>query len=162
MKRRNFWIAFAVLALVGALGAVRLHAWMNPRGTYNTEPSGLALSGYDPVAYFPEGGGAPLRGEGRFTAEHEGRVYRFASEENRARFLAAPSRYEPQFGGWCTYAVANGYKFHVDPESFLVQDDRLLLFYKGALGDAKSEYLKADADAELRSADTNWQTLRAN
>jgi YHS domain-containing protein len=93
MKRRNFWIAFGLVALVAALGAARLYAWMNPHGAYNTGPSGLALSGYDPVAYFAEGGGAPTQGDARFTVEHEGRVYRFASEENRARFAAAPSRY---------------------------------------------------------------------
>lgn len=162
MKRRNFWIAFALVAAVAALGAARLYAWMNPEGTYNTAASGLALDGYDPVAYFAEGGGTPRRGDAKLTAEHEGRVYQFTSEENRARFVAAPARYEPQFGGWCAYAVANGYKFHVDPESYVVQDDRLLLFYRGALGDAKTEYEKADTAKQLREADMHWETLRAD
>jgi YHS domain-containing protein len=162
MKRRNFWIAFAVVALVAAVGAARLYAWMNPSGSYNLGANGLALDGYDPVAYFQEGGGAPLRGEASLTAEHQGRVYRFANEANRARFVADPAHYEPQFGGWCAYAVANGYKFHANPESFVIQDGRLLVFYEGALGDARSEYQKGDAAAQLQSADGNWQTLRGN
>lgn len=162
MKRRKLWIALAVFAAVAALGVARVWVWMNPHGAYNTGPSGLALAGYDPVAYFPEGGSAAKKGDPGLTAELDGRLYRFASEENRARFQRDPAHYEPQFGGWCTYAVANGYKFHVDPETFIVKDDRLLLFYKGALGDARAEFEKADVAKELSSADANWQTLRAD
>jgi YHS domain-containing protein len=162
MKRRKLWIGLAVVAAVAALGIARLVVWMNPHGSFNTGPSGLALAGYDPVAYFEEGGGAPMKGDPKLTAERDGRVYQFASEENRDRFQRDPARYEPQFGGWCTYAVANGYKFHVDPESFLVRDGRLLLFYRGALGDARAEFEKADVTKELASADENWQTLRAD
>jgi len=85
----------------------------------------------------------PQPGIPTLTVTHEGRRYRFALEDNRERFTAAPSRYEPAFGGWCAYAVAHGYKFEVDPRSYLVEDDRLFGFYRG-----------------LRQADTNWPALR--
>jgi len=162
MKRRNFWIAFAVVAALLGLGAARLYVWLNPHGAYNTGHGGLALAGYDPVAYFPEGGGSARPGDPARTIALDGRVYRFASDENLARFRADPAHYEPQYGGWCAYAVANGYRFHVDPQSFRIEDGRLLLFYKGALGDAKAEFERADVASEVRNADSNWQTLRAD
>jgi len=129
------------------------------RPAHNVGTDGLALSGYDPVSYFPEGGGTPAVGEPSLQAEHEGRRYRFASSANRDRFVADPARYEPAYGGWCTYAVANGYKFEVDPESYLIEDGRLLLFYRGMLGDARAELGKEGVTDGVRKADGNWPAL---
>ena len=153
-----------VLGLVGAAVAALLVAggflaYMNRERPAFNMAGGLALSGYDPVSYFPEGGGTPRPGDSRFTAVHEGREYRFLSEGNRVRFEAAPDRYEPQFGGWCAYAVANGYKFEIDPESHLLVDGRLLLFYRGILGDARAEFEKEGVEAGLARADGNWPSL---
>src|ERR1051326_871362 len=92
------------------------------RPAYNVSADGVAISGYDPVSYFPEGGGRPRRGDPGFTVVRQGRTYRFASDANRDAFARDPERFEPQFGGWCAYAVANGYKFEVDPESFRIED----------------------------------------
>ena len=163
MKRRKLWIGLAVFAAVAALGSRAGLGVDEPAWRLQHRAVGPSARGIRPGRVLRRGRRrADARGTPGFTVEHEGRLYRFASEENRARFQRDPAHYEPQFGGWCTYAVANGYKFHVDPESFLVKDDRLLLFYKGALGDAKAEYEKANVATELHSADTNWQTLRAD
>lgn len=119
----------------------------------------LAIDGYDPVAYFAEGGAAPTKGRADLTLEHEGAVYRFASERNRDAFKANPERYEPAFGGWCAWAMLDGEKVEIDPESFLIQNDRLLLFCKGFLADTRSKWSKGDTVAELTKADGQWQKI---
>ena len=73
------------------------------------------------------------RGEAGITAIHEGITYRFASEANRAVFLGEPARYLPQYGGYCAWAVANGYTAHGDPEQWTVHDGRLYLNYSRAV-----------------------------
>ena len=121
--------------------------------------SKLAITGYDPVAYFPEGGGRATKGDAKFTAEYKGAIYRFVSADHKEKFLANPARYEPAHGGWCSWAMQEGDKVDVDPTSFIVRNDRLFLFYNGFLGDTRSKWLKGDHTAESRSADGNWRKL---
>ncbi|MCB9566530.1 MAG: hypothetical protein H6710_04830 [Myxococcales bacterium] len=123
---------------------------------YNLRRESLAIQGYDPVAYFPEGGGAPLAGDPTITATYEGVVYRFASAEHRDRFVASPRRYEPAYGGWCAYAMAKGNRINVNPEAFLIQDERLLLFYRTALADTREKWQERPGDM-LLDADINWR-----
>lgn len=118
--------------------------------------SHLALSGYDPVAYFPEGGGKPAKGAQSISLVHGGVLYRFATEANKAAFESNPARYEPAYGGWCAWAMKQGDKVEVDPESFVIQDNRLLLFYNGVFADTRSKWLKGDATAEAAAADASW------
>lgn len=159
MKKLAIGLAGVLLVFVLLLGG--LMGWsQRPRPTHALDSEQVALSGYDPVSYFPEGGSDPSPGQPSLSASHEGRVYRFESEENRARFLADPGRYEPEYGGWCAYAVAHGYKYEVDPESFLVVDGRLLLFYRGAMGDAKAEFEREGVQQGVAQADQHWISLR--
>jgi YHS domain-containing protein len=118
----------------------------------------LALQGWDPVACFPEGGGQSAKGSPKLSAVHGGVTYRFASEEHRTLFLADPWRYEPAYGGWCAYAMADGEKVEVDPESFRVLDGRLFLFYDGFFGDTRAKWLKDEAGL-LKKADAAWPRL---
>jgi YHS domain-containing protein len=126
---------------------------------WNLGKDKLAIQGYDPVAYFPEGGGVATKGDEAITAEYLGVVYRFASAAHRNTFLANPARYEAAHGGWCSYAMLEGDKVQVDPKSFLVTGDRLFLFYKGFLGDTRAKWLKADAAEEAKTADAEWKKL---
>jgi len=159
-RRRKVVTVVAAVVAVLVLAAVAGMAYLNrSRPAFNVAADGVALSGYDPVSYFAEGGGQPRPGEAAITAEHQGRRYRFVSTENRDRFVADPQRFEPQYGGWCAYAVANGYKFEVDPESYMIADDRLLLFYRGMLGDARGEFEKEGVDGGVQKADANWPKL---
>ena len=119
----------------------------------------LAIGGYDPVAYFPEGGGKAAKGDKAITTVFGGVTYRFASAAHRDLFLAKPGRYEPAHGGWCSWAMREGEKTEPDPKSFIVRDDRLYLFYKGLGGDTRAQWLKTDHEASVASADAEWKTI---
>lgn len=89
----------------------------------NLNADGVALHGYDPVSYFMAD--HPEMGLDRHAAEHDGARYLFASAENRAKFVADPERYAPQFGGFCAYGVRVGRKFDIDPDVYRIVDDKL-------------------------------------
>jgi YHS domain-containing protein len=127
---------------------------------WNLKPkTSLALGGYDPVAYFPEGGGVARRGSETITAEHRGAVYRFVNEANREMFISNPARYEPAHGGWCSWAMREGEKVDIDPESFLVRGDRLFLFYKGFWGDTRKQWLDSGHERAAALADAEWRKI---
>lgn len=119
----------------------------------------IAISGYDPVSYFPEGGGKPLKGNAKFEVFHMGARYMFANAANRDAFLKDTSKYEPSHGGWCSWAMREGDKVEVDPTSFIIKDGRLFLFYKGFLADTRSKWLAGDHKTEAGDADRNWKKL---
>ena len=121
----------------------------------NTDKRGLALEGYDPVAYFEAGGGKPTKGKQSITADHGGATYRFAKETHRDLFLADPESYLPDFGGWCAYAMAEGKKVEVDPKRFEVHEGRLFLFYRDWFTDTLKPWQK-DRDVLLPRADAAW------
>ncbi|MCB1496310.1 MAG: hypothetical protein KDJ86_11020 [Bauldia sp.] len=114
-------IAVAVVTVGIAASA---HAF-DPESTLpiNVDATGIALKGYDPVAYFTDG--APMPGDEAITAAHDGVTYRFASAANRDAFLAAPASYIPAYGGFCAMAMSLGYKVDIDPNAWKIVDDRL-------------------------------------
>lgn len=124
---------------------------------YNLGKQGLAVSGYDPVAYFREGGGSPTKGRSNLTVAFDGAEYRFSNSKNRARFLENPTRYEPAHGGWCSYAASQESYAEIDPEKYLIEDDRLLLFYNGLFNDTKKKWEKSKEDL-LPKADRFWKS----
>ncbi len=117
----------------------------------------LAIEGFDPVSFFPEGGGRPRRGREAWTLEYRGVTYRFESEENRGRFLTTPVRYEPAYGGWCAWAMADGELAPVDPKSFVIQDGELLLFYDGLFADTRKKWRRGDVAKLKLRADAAWR-----
>lgn len=136
------------LALIFPLAA---HA----AGESNVDSSGLALKGYDPVAYFSEK--KPVPGKPEFTARHEGATYRFASAANRDAFAAAPAKYAPQYGGYCAFGMASGYKAPIEPDAWTVVDGKLYLNYDQSVRSRWS----SDIPGFLRKADANWPTVRS-
>ena len=137
--------------LLLSLAAAAAHA----AGESNLDSSGLALKGYDPVAYFTEK--KPLKGKVEFTAQHEGATYRFASAANRDAFAAAPQQYAPQYGGYCAFGVAGGYKAPIEPDAWTVADGKLYLNYSQSV---RSRWA-SDIPGFVRKADTNWPTVRS-
>jgi peptide methionine sulfoxide reductase msrA/msrB len=154
---------FALIAisglLVGTQAAPAAPAPVRNVAEWNIGKDKLAIQGYDPVAYFPEDGGAAVKGDEKITAEYGGVVYRFASAAHREKFLANPARFEPAHGGWCSYAMLEGDKVQVDPRSFIAKDGRLFLFYKGFLGDTRAKWQKADHAAQAKTADAMWKKI---
>ncbi len=125
---------------------------------FNLDKQKLAIEGYDPVAYFPEGGGRALKGSDKISVAHKGVVYRFASEANKALFLKTPDRFEPQYGGWCAYAMALGEKVEIDPKSFRITEGKLYLFYKSFFNDTREKWVKDEA-ALATKADAGWKSI---
>lgn len=114
----------------------------------------LMLLGFDPVAYFTDG--KPVRGRHTIAAQHEGRTYYFASPEHRAAFAAAPVRYEPQYGGFCSDGAAYAVKLGSDPTQFEIRDGRLFIF-----GDILGhEMWLLDERENVRHADELWPRIR--
>ena len=111
---------------------------------------GTAIDGTDPVAYFTEG--RPVEGSSDFSYEWNGATWRFASAENRNKFASEPEKYAPQYGGYCAWAVAQGYTASTDPEAWKIVDGKLYLNYDKGV-QAKWE---ADIPGFIRSADGNW------
>jgi len=114
----------------------------------------LMLLGYDPVGYFTDA--KPLRGKHTIAATHEGRTYYFATAEHRGAFAAAPAKYEPQYGGFCSNGAPYGVKMGSDPTQFAVVDGRLFIF-----GDVQGkEFWLLDRDDNIRHADELWPSIR--
>ena len=124
---------------------------------YNIERSGLALEGYDPVAYFAIG--EAKKGRKDLSLTRDGVVYWFSTTQNRDIFTAHPEKYEPQYGGWCAYAMgAKGEKVEVDPETFKIVDGKLYLFYNKFFNNTLDTWNKDEA--RLKSnADKNWTKI---
>ncbi len=95
-------------------------------GEFN-ESSGVAIKGYDPVAFFKES--KPVRGKNDLRFDYKGSTFIFSSADNRATFAADPEKYAPQYGGYCAFGTARGYKADIDPATFTVIDGRLYLNY---------------------------------
>jgi len=115
--------------------------------------SGLAIEGYDPVAYFVMG--EPVKGLPDFEASQAGAVWRFHNEGNRASFVAHPEVYGPQFGGYDPTDIARGVIVAGNPRFFVVTSDRLYLFALEANRDA----FAADPEHFLEQAEARWPEL---
>lgn len=159
------WNRMAVVAtlMVVSLFLATVPAWSQASATtpgyHNLLGDSIGVSSYDPVSYFPEGGGKPQRGFIRLSFAYRGVTYRFATQENLDRFKLDPEKYLPAFGGWCAWAVGElGKKVDVDPESFEIYDGRLYLFYRDRELDTRALWQKDRAEL-LRKAKANWRTL---
>lgn len=116
----------------------------------NLDKQGVAIQGYDPVAFFTEG--KPVKGQPQFESKYNGARYLFASAEDKATFDGNPAKYEPQFGGYCAFAVSEGHTAPVKIEAFMIVNGRLLMQYDL---DVKKMFEK-DPQGRLKKADQNW------
>jgi hypothetical protein len=143
------WIARGlVVTMLAASGAAAAAP------AVNVDRDTVAIGGYDVVAYFADG--TPKLGLPEFSARHDGATYRFASATNLAAFRTDPNKYLPQYGGYCAYGAARGYKAPVDPTAWRIHDGRLYLNYNH---DVQRQWL-ADIPGYIRRADENWPRLR--
>lgn len=120
---------------------------------HNVDKNGVILKGYDPVAYFTEQ--KAVKGSADLTYTHRGDVYQFSSAANREAFKSDPDKYAPLFGGYCGYAVSQGYTYDIDPRQFTFADGRLVLQYNAsALASWKKD------PKSLEKAKGNWERLK--
>jgi len=122
---------------------------------HNVSRGGVAIHGFDPVAYHKAG--KPTKGLAQYSAEYEGVRYLFASSGNRSAFTAAPAKYAPAYGGWCSYGVRVGKKFDVDPAAWQVVDGRLFL----QLDPGTQKVWLKDTDRNIAIADRIWPSIMA-
>jgi YHS domain-containing protein len=120
---------------------------------YTGRFSNVAVQGYDPVAYFTEG--APTKGSSQFSTSYRGAEYRFATEENLQRFLKAPEKYAPQYGGYCAWAISQGYTAKGDARHWKIVDGKLYLNFNRKI----QERWETDIDGFITAADDNWPTV---
>ncbi len=111
---------------------------------------GVAIRGADPVAYFTQGDA--VIGSPEFEYEWNGATWRFASAEHRDLFASNPEDYAPQYGGFCAWAVSQGYTAEVDPEAWRIVDGKLYLNYSQKI----QERWSRDIPGHIAKADENW------
>jgi hypothetical protein len=139
------WLAGGFAA--GMAAAQREPVVVNPQ-------TGLAISGFDPVAYFTDK--AAMLGRADMELDRDGVVWRFRNEGNRAAFAAHPAVYGPQFGGYDPVAIARGASVAGHPEFWLVSGKRLYLFYSAQ---ARATFA-AEPDRLIQAAEHKWPGVR--
>ncbi|WP_299612331.1 YHS domain-containing (seleno)protein [uncultured Tateyamaria sp.] len=117
--------------------------------------SGVAVDSSDVVAYFTEG--RPVKGSSEFTHNWNGVEWRFASAANRDRFAADPSAYAPRYGGYCAWAVSQGYTASTIPEAWKIVDGKLYLNFNRRI----QRRWERDIPGHIAAGDANWPSVLA-
>jgi YHS domain-containing protein len=147
IKRRTIVLvaltAISVSMLLPGVAAAKSEIYQNWRG--------LAIKGYDPVAFHKEG--KAVKGSSSYELNWKDAKWRFASAENKDLFESNPERYAPRYGGYCAWAVSQGYTASVDPKNaWNIVDDRLYLNYNAEI----KEKWEQDIPGHIQKADANW------
>ena len=121
----------------------------------NTTLFGIAIKGYDPVAYFTDS--KPVEGSSDFALEWNGAKWRFANAAHLAAFKATPEKYAPQYGGYCAWAVSQGYTAGIDPAAWKIVEGKLYLNYST---DIQKKW-SGDIPGNIGKADKNWPVILA-
>jgi YHS domain-containing protein len=123
---------------------------------YNLEKK-VALGGYDPVTYFVN---KPLKGKKQITHIYKGVIYQFISEKSKNIFIKAPEKYEPQYGGWCAYALAKEEPdlMEANPKSYKITGGKLYMFYD-KWGMNMLDKWNKDEPKLSAVADKNWNKI---
>jgi hypothetical protein len=118
---------------------------------------GVAIKGYDPVAYFTQN--KAVKGKKEFSYTDHSVIYHFVSAADQSTFQSNPSNYEPQYGGWCAYAMGHdGSKVEVDPETFKIINGKLFLFYNHFFNNTLKTW-NLDEPNLHSHADINWKKI---
>jgi hypothetical protein len=129
----------------------------NLREKHFNATNNLAIKGYDPVAYFASN--KAILGNKKYAVKAEGMLYYCASARNMELFLKNYNKYEPQFGGWCAYAMGmSGEKVSVDPKTFKILNGKLYLFYNSYFNNTLNTWNKDEKNL-LSQANINWNNI---
>ena len=149
-KSRTAALTFATAMLFGGMVFNATLAHAKEPAIYTGIVKGVAAGGYDPVAYFTDK--KPVTGKPEFTFEHDGAIWRFSNAANRDAFKAEPAKYAPQYGGYCAWAVSQGYTAKGDPQVWSITGGKLYLNYNKSV---QSGWEK-DVPGLVKKADANW------
>lgn len=147
IKNSALAIAFGVVVVGGSATVVA-------KPTYTGVFGNVAAGGYDVTAYF-SGKGTPQKGNKAFSVTYNGAVYHFASKANADLFKATPAKFAPQYGGYCSWAMASGYKAPGDPEYYKVVGGKLYLNYDKSVQDKWNK----DISGFISKANGEWQKI---
>ena len=136
-------IAFPIVILLTCIGGA-------VAAENNLTFQGIAIQGYDPVAYFTDNKAVP--GNPEITASYDGAIYQFASGGNNAAFESNPGKYAPQYGGYCAYGASQGYNASIEPEQFTIAGGKLYLNYNA---DVRKRW-NQDRGSYISKADAYW------
>jgi YHS domain-containing protein len=120
----------------------------------NANSNDIAISGYDTVSYFTKG--TPTKGSNDYTAAYNGAIYQFSSASNRDLFKADPSKYAPQYGGFCAMGVALNKKLDTDPTAWHIRGDKLYLNYNKSV----QKKWNTDIPGYIETAQVNWVDIK--
>lgn len=138
---------FCVLTLVALASAAFV---TSARAGEFFERDGAALRGYDAVAYVKDG--KAVKGSSQYSTQYKGSTFRFDSKANLEAFTAEPTKFAPQYGGYCAFGMASGYKAATDPAAFTVRDGKLYLNYNRDV----QKMWSADVPGFVVKADKLW------
>ena len=117
----------------------------------------VAIQGYDPVAYFLQK--KAVKGKSNLATTFEGVIYYFSTQANKDAFTKNPAGYEPQYGGWCAYAMGSAAeKVEIDPETFKIVDGKLYVFYNAYFNNTLKSWNKDEPNLK-KKADANWKKI---
>ena len=150
---RKFIAGSAVIIGLSAAGIANAGTETNVSSGLTTKGPGLAVHGYDVVAYFENG--QPEVGRAKYSTVYNGATYRFSSEETLDTFEDEPEKYVPQYGGYCAYGVAVGAKFDGDPRLWRIVDGKLYL----NLNEDIQETWEKDVPGYINKGDRNWKKI---
>jgi len=155
MPRMNYRRLAAALLITAApvgalLPAATQAAVPGSASPVNVDQAGLALRGFDPVAYFEDG--KPTQGDAAISTVFNGARYEFASEAHRQAFLTEPTKYVPQFGGFCAVGTSFGEKVDADPATGRVVGGKLYVNYN----EKTQGVFNKDVTGTIARAEQNW------
>ncbi|CAM1374202.1 YHS domain-containing protein [Tenacibaculum litopenaei] len=138
------WIFLLITSLVSA------------QTSFN-QKKGAVANGYDVVAYFNN---KAVKGSKKITTVYEGATFRFSNPENLAAFKKDPTKFVPQYGGYCAYAIGKkGEKVGINPKTFEIRDGKLYLFYNAWGTNTLELWLEEKPNELVRQADKNWRMI---
>lgn len=150
---RRFLVA-ALVALPVAAAATTFHAEPAAAGKPQIfAPGGKAIRGYDPVAYFTQR--KPVKGSAKYTHKWKGATWYFSSARHRNMFKRNPTRYAPQYGGYCAYGIAQGYVVKIEVDQWAIVNGKLYLNYSRGV---QSRW-KKDVPGYIKTADKKWPSI---
>ena len=150
-------ISITLLCFITGLAAYSQSEGYIREKHFNVDNTGLAIQGYDPVSYF--GSNGPQEGKEELSYKFRDITYRFVSSGSLDSFMASPEKYEPEYGGWCAYAMGeSGEKVKIDPETFKIIDGKLYLFYNSLFNNTLNDW-NADEGNLKPKANKNWKML---